>query len=130
MQELFSLMFHHPILSAWVLCFALTIGFLCYAALSSPADDGRSKWMHLPIVWRIWLAPLIIFYPVDVILRLIWTLVCWEIPKTSNCTITAWCDSHCLDIDGASWRDWKRGIGRGICKVLCMFQPGHCPHYK
>ena len=120
----------HPFVAIFVLGQLLTIGFLCYAALSAPAADGHSKWMHLSLGWRIWLAPLLLFYPIDAILRLAWTLVCWEVPNTSNCTITAWCDSHCPDADGASVVNWKRGMGRGMCKVLCLFQPGHCPHYQ
>jgi len=121
----------HPAQGLVFWCFQLIVGFLVYAALSSPAGDGHAKWTKLSLGWKIVLAPLAAYYPVDVVLRLFWTLVCWEVPDFfHNCTITAWCDSHCLDSDGASIFNWKRGMGIGMCRVLCLFQPGHCPHYK
>jgi hypothetical protein len=118
----------------WRLARGLTSGFLIYAALAAPSIPGDknspSKWTKLSTGWKIWLAPYALYYFCDPIMRLLWTLVCWEIPNFSNMTMTAWFDSHCLDSDEASFRDWKRRLGQNFCRVLCLMQPGHCPHFK
>jgi hypothetical protein len=100
--------------------YALIAGFLIYAAL-------KPVWKQLPIAWMVILSPFALFYLADVSCRCtIGTLLFWELPYWRNPTITYMCDSHVLDADGASYKDYKRHISRMMCKTLNLIQPGHC----
>ena len=103
-------------LGSWYL---LTIGFLCYAAV-------LPVWRELPILTKVWLTPLVMFYLVDIAARLTaGTLLFWGLPTTDTLTVTALCNAHCNDPSA-----YKRWLARNICGVLNMIQPHHCEAYK
>lgn len=119
------------LLNVYTSCMALTIGFLCYAAL-------RPHWRELPLWAQVWLLPLVLFYPVDIFVRFtVGTILFMEPPtlkhikltNTETWTVTYLCNSHVNDVDGSSFHNYKRKIARGLCKVLCILQPGHCGNY-
>lgn len=101
--------------------YILLIGFLCYAALFP-------IWSKLTLPWKVVFSPVIIFLVADFIIRCtIGWVIFLEMPTTKSLTITALCNSHVLDVEGASYKDYKRNIARTICKTLNMIQPRHCP---
>lgn len=99
----------------------LIVGFICYAAL-------KPIWQKLPIAAKIILSPLALLYLSDPFCRftLGWAIFL-EMPTTKDYTITYLCDSHVLDADGVSYKNYKRNISRAICKTLNIIQSGHCP---
>jgi hypothetical protein len=114
----------HPFQAAYVWCLLLTAGYLIYAALL-PVWKKLPKWLWL------WLAPFAIFYPVDIIVRaIIGGLIFWERISRDTLTVTALCNSHVNDPDGASWRNYKRTIGGGMCRIMNIIINGHCSACK
>lgn len=97
--------------------YQLMIGFLCYSAL-------KPRWRTLDLKWKIILCPLAGYYPVDVFLRctLFWALFQVK-PSLSTITVTALCNSL---VDDKTYRGrWARSL----CRVLNVFDPGHCANY-
>ena len=114
----------HPFQAVYVWCQLLTVGFLVYAAL-------QPRWRELPKWVWVWLSPLAIFYPVDIIVRAtIAALIFLEPISRETLTVTALCNSHVNDADGASWRNYKRTIGRGMCRIMNILNPFHCSALK
>lgn len=114
----------HPFQAAYVWCMLLTAGFLIYAAL-------LPHWRDLPKWLLVWLAPFILFYPVDIVVRAtVAALIFVEPISRETLTVTALCNSHVNDADGSSWRNYKRTIGGGMCRIMNIFQPGHCSACK
>ena len=112
------------LLSLLLACYGLIIGFLCYAAV-------RPVWHRLPKAWLVILAPLALFYLVDVLVRCtVGWLIFLEMPTPETLTVTALCNSHVNDADGASFRNYKRTIARWMCRTLNIIQPCHCAALK
>ena len=105
-------------------CYGLIIGFLCYAAI-------LPVWRKLPKAWLVILSPRALFYLVDVMVRCtVGVLLFLELPTRNTITVTALCNSHVNDADGASFMDYKRTIGRTMCRTLNIIQPCHCADLK
>ena len=107
-----------------VSCYLLLIGFLCYTAL-------KPVYKQLPKLFLITLTPLLVFWLIDIFVRCtLGTLIFLELPTKDTLTVTDLCNSHCGDINGYSFKDYKRAIGRKMCGVLCTIQNDHCPAFK
>jgi hypothetical protein len=96
-------------------CYTLIVGFLCYAAI-------QPVWSNIPAWGKVILAPLLVFYPIDIIVRCtVFTVLFMELPTLRTLTVTALCNSHCNDVDG-----YRRAWGRAICGTLNIINPKHC----
>ena len=96
------------------LSYGLIIGFLSYCAL-------RPVWRVLPAYSQIILAPLAVFFLVDIAFNwsIAW-LIFWQLPQGKPWTLTERCVALLQNMT------WRGKLAKTICSLLNTFQPNHC----